>query len=186
MTPIRAFIAIEIADEIRQKIDAFQAELKRSSDRISWTKSQNIHLTLKFLGEVQQNQIDVIANQLQMVTEPMTSFIISIHGVGLFPSPKKPRVLWAGVQDFGNELLDLAEKVDDYLSRVGVAGEKRSFKPHLTLGRVKAQLSRHFVENFLNTSFACGNQNVHEVVLMQSQLHPKGAIYTPLVKFRLT
>ncbi len=185
MAPIRAFIAIEIAEEIRQKIDTFQAELKRSSEPVSWTKSQNIHLTLKFLGEIEQNQIDDIASQLQMVTEPIASFSISIQGVGLFPSSKRPRVLWVGVQDLSDELLGLAEKVHDHLNHVGFTKEKRLFKPHLTLGRVKAPLSRHFVENFLNNPFTCGDQNVHEVVLMQSQLHPKGAVYTPLVKYRL-
>jgi len=185
MPSIRAFVAIEMDAAIRRAIAALQDELRTATEKIRWTKPGNIHLTLKFLGDVDAQRVDRVAERLQRAVAQREPFSFSVKGLGVFPTAKRPRVLWAGVHTDADDLRGLAAAIEEHLQPLGFAKEKRAFKPHLTLARVREPLRPQFVERFLATPFNAVTQHVEEIVLMQSELHPQGARYTPLAKYRL-
>jgi 2'-5' RNA ligase len=184
MSKIRTFIAIEIPDEIRNKIGELQNSLKKVGGRISWTKPGNIHLTLKFLGDTDDNLIDEIASQLQASTASIQPIQITIGSVGTFPNFKYPRVIWVGAESEENRLRELAVKIEEGVERFGFKKENRPFSAHLTLGRVKDVKGIQPVMDKLKDqeNFEAGLFLAKEVLLIKSELHPAGAIYTPLRK----
>ncbi len=183
MTKIRTFIAIEIPEGVRQKIAELQAELRSLGGRVSWVKTENIHLTLKFLGDTDASMINDIASQLQRSVAAMAPFEVTVNGVGTFPNVKRPRVIWVGASSKpADQLKLLAARIDAETSRFGFQKEDRPFSGHLTLGRVKDprgiepildRLRAH--ENFYADGFIA-----KEFVIMKSELHPAGSIYTVL------
>jgi len=183
MTKIRTFIAIEIPEGIRQKIAELQDELRSLGGRVSWVKTENIHLTLKFLGDTDASMINDIASQLQRSVAAMAPFEVTVNGVGTFPNAKRPRVIWVGASSKpADQLKLLAARIDAETSRFGFQKEDRPFSGHLTLGRVKDprgiepildRLRAH--ENFYADAFTA-----KEFVIMKSELHPAGSIYTVL------
>jgi RNA 2',3'-cyclic 3'-phosphodiesterase len=178
---IRAFIAIEIDSQTVKKISERLAQLKLRIPDLRWIPPANFHLTLKFLGAVEEAQIDPITAALERVLHPFPRFTINAKGLGVFPDVKRPRILWVGLE--GKELVDLALRVETALAPLGFAAEKREPKPHLTIGRW-----RHFdgssrklaadLESWKNHEF--GASAVAEVVLFQSVLKPEGAVYQRL------
>ena len=180
MPQIRSFIAIEIPEDIRNQIADVQEILKKEPERISWTKAANMHLTLKFLGDVEQNLIPDIGKTLNEISQTVKSFTFRINGLGAFPNLKRARVLWIGIENPGSELEDIAKKIEDSLIQFGFSKENRKFKPHLTLGRVKSQLSADFINKFNKISFEGGVVLVREIKLIKSDLKPTGAVYTPI------
>lgn len=185
MSTIRTFIAIEIDPAVRQAIRQLQENAENPAVKISWTRPGNIHLTLKFLGEVPEKRVEEIGLELKRIAESQDSFHVGVRGVGVFPGSSRARVFWVGLADPGNRLVTLAGRVDAAMHGLGFKREKRAFTPHLTVGRAKVPPPRAFVEAFLKTPFDAGEQSVAEIVLMKSELHPRGAIYTPLVRCAL-
>lgn len=186
MAKIRTFIAIEIPEQVKTKIAALQNQLKKENERVSWTKSDNIHLTLKFLGNVEENQIELMAQKLHKALQNVSSFHFAVKNLGGFPNLKRPRVLWVGIEEPTHQLSALAKKIEDALAEMGFPKEKRKFSPHLTLGRVKTALSRKFLQKFTQLSLEAGTVQVEEVVIMKSTLKPTGAEYSPLKRIKLT
>lgn len=181
---IRAFIAIDIPSEVRSAIEEAQARLKRAhvGVKISWTKIDNLHLTLQFLGYIEESVVDLIQSALQLVASQHPSFDLGVHGAGAFPNESRPRVIWVGCDDAGDRLKTLAGAVQDAMRPLGFEPERREFSAHLTLGRIKiprpdAALTRA-VDSLKNTDF--GTMRVGAIHLMESQLHPEGSIYTRL------
>jgi RNA 2',3'-cyclic 3'-phosphodiesterase len=178
---IRAFIAIEIGSQTVENISQHLAGLKPRLPDISWISPANFHLTLKFLGAVEETSIDPITAALERELHPFPRFTINAKGLGVFPDVKRPRILWVGLE--GEELIALASRVETALDPLGFAPEKREPKPHLTVGRW-----RHFegssrklaadLESWKSHEF--GASTVAEVVLFQSVLKPQGAVYHPL------
>jgi 2'-5' RNA ligase len=185
LSEIRTFIAIDIPDSIRQKIGIIQDELKKERGRVSWAKPGNIHLTLKFLGNVAENRITDVAEAVEKAVEPFESFNFFIKNLGTFPNVRRPRVLWVGIENPPAQLISLAQNIEEELHRIGFPKEKRRFSPHLTIGRVKSILSGEFIEKIKNLKFEGGEVEVKEIVVMKSDLKPTGAIYTPLHKIEL-
>ena len=181
---IRAFIAIEISNSVREKIANLQEELKKHKERISWTKPGNIHLTLKFLGDVEESKIKLIGESLTNATKEFQPFKFLVKNLGAFPNLRRPRVLWLGIENPTNELSEILNIIDKQLNLLGFPKKKR-FSPHLTIGRVKSQVSDQFIERFKISQFDGDEVKVEEIIFMKSQLHSKGAIYTPLKKLRL-
>jgi RNA 2',3'-cyclic 3'-phosphodiesterase len=175
---IRAFIAIEIDSQTVKNISERLAGLKPLLPDIRWVPPANYHLTLKFLGTVEEAQIGPVTAALERVLHPFPRFTINAKGLGVFPDAKRPRILWVGLE--GKELVDLALRVETALDPLGFAAEKREPKPHLTIGRW-----RHFdgsskklaadLESWKNHEF--GASTVAEVVFFQSVLKPQGAVY---------
>jgi 2'-5' RNA ligase len=175
---IRAFIAIEIGSQTVKNISERLAGLKPRLPDIRWISPANFHLTLKFLGAVEETKIDPIIAALERELHPFPRFTINAKGLGVFPDVKRPRILWVGLE--GKELIALALRVETALDALGFAPDKREPKPHLTIGRW-----RHFdgssrklaaeLESWKNHEF--GASTVAEVVFFQSVLEPKGAVY---------
>ncbi|MFQ6114286.1 MAG: RNA 2',3'-cyclic phosphodiesterase [bacterium] len=187
MSKIRTFIAIEIPDSIHQKIAKVQDELKSKQEkaRISWTKPGNIHLTLRFLGDVEESRINSVVEAIEKAVQPFSSFDFLVRNFGAFPNFRRPRVLWIGIENPPSELTQMAQNIEDELSTIGFTSEKRKFSAHLTIGRVKSSLSQSFVQLLQARDFEGGQVRVKEVVVMKSDLRPTGAVYTPLKKIKL-
>ena len=187
MALIRTFIAIEVPRAIQDKISSLQDALKKEGGKISWVKPENIHLTLKFLGNVEESKIDQIGEALTKAAERITPFNMIVKGTGAFPDMRRPRVIWVGVEEASGQLLNIFNEIEKELSKIGFQKEERRFSPHLTIGRVKTPsgISR-LVDKLKTTDFLGGEFTAGEVVLMKSDLKPTGAVYTPLrkVKFR--
>ncbi len=184
---IRAFIAIELPDELRVALEEAQARLKRArvGVKISWTKIANLHLTLQFLGYVAEPVVERISVALaDMAVQP---FAVPVSGVGAFPDERRPRVLWIGCDDVAGKLKTLAAAVQAVTQPLGFEPERREFAAHLTLGRIKfprpdAALTKA-LDSLKTQTF--GTLRVDAVHLFQSQLHPDGSIYTKLSSHQL-
>ena len=184
-TTVRSFIAIELPQQVRRQVAALQRELRVTKPKVSWTREDKLHLTLKFFGDVEQRKMNRLKATLQELATEVTGFQFKIAGVGLFPNARKARILWLGVEDPRDRLNDLYEKIRKQLINFDFSEENPKFKAHLTIGRVRASLSRDFVLNFLATRFEGGMITVNEFVLMQSELRTSGAVYTPLARIAL-
>ena len=181
---IRASIAIDIPGDVRSAIEEAQTRLKRAHAgvKISWTNIGNLHLTLQFLGYIEESAVDPIQSALQLVASQHPPFDLAVHGAGAFPNESQPRVIWVGCDDAEGRLRTLADAVQDAMRTLGFEPEHREFSAHLTLGRIKiprpdAALTRA-IDSLKNTAF--GTMRVGAIHLMESQLHPEGSIYTRL------
>ena len=182
MSKIRTFIAIEIDEPIREKIAALQNELKKTNEPVRWVNPKNIHLTLKFLGEVDVAIIESISECINDVAENFSSFSFAVKGVGVFPNFKRPRVLWTGIENGSGELVKMAGEISEQLNELGFAKERRPFKTHLTMARVKSRLSTKFLEKIKGFEFDGGEVIANEIVIMRSELKSAGAVYSPFKK----
>ena len=178
---IRAFVAVELEPQTVQKIAAVIVQLRPRMPGIRWLPPANFHLTLKFLGDVDEAKVAPIAAALERELYPFSCFTINAKGLGVFPDLKRPRILWVGL--VGGELNALASTVEKALVPFGFAAERRTFAPHLTVGRCRQfdgspkELGDE-IEKWQGHDF--GRSNVDEVILFQSVLKPEGAVYRPL------
>ena len=186
MEKIRTFIAIEIPLEIHRQIADLQASLRQENAKIPWTKPENIHLTLKFIGDVESSQIEPISAAVRTACQTISPFQISVNEAGCFPNPNNPRVLWVGCKGESETLFTLQKNIENALSDIGFKKEKRKYSAHLTIGRVKSNFGIKPVINKMEASnFEGGSFMVKCVNIMKSVLHPHGAIYTVLSKIDL-
>lgn len=186
MEPLRLFIAIEVPLNLLERLDRAVEPLRRSlpSELIRWVPYQNIHLTLKFLGDVSVKNVELLRQTLALEAERHSPFEVNIQGWGVFPDMKRPRVIWIGVQAPA-ALFRLQRGVDNATQRLGYVSDEKEFMPHLTIGRVRAQATpedlsriRTSLQGFsfdLQASFG-----VTAVHLFKSDLQPQGAQYTRL------
>ncbi len=182
---IRAFICFEIPAPLREYLEEIIRKGKAFGEPVSWVKTQNIHLTLKFLGNITLEQVAQVSGVLEQMRQAFSPFEIQVDRVGAFPNFSRPRVFWVGCQQSFDRLSALAGQLEVSLAALGFEKENRKFSPHLTLGRVRkpgvsktaAYLQKLELKPY---SLAC-----RELVLMKSELKPSGAIYTPIKKFPL-
>lgn len=185
---MRTFIAIELDNHIKDKLNELIQKLERHQCRIKWTKAHAMHLTLKFLGEIPEEKAGPIGEALSSAVKDYHSFTLHIKGTGTFPvHSRHPRVLWVDIQK--NETLQSLQKtLDKKLEKLGFPREKRKFHPHLTLGRVKSNFNIKDLlldlEAYNQTDF--GKMEVNNVILFKSTLKPTGAEYTKLIESRLS
>ena len=175
---MRAFIAIEIPDGIKQGMAKAQEQLKRSGASAGWTRPEGIHLTLQFLGEVPEAKVEGIRNALRQAAEGKAGFRLEIGGAGAFPDARRPRVVWMGVGGDLDRLQALQAAVEEAMSGTGFAREERKFTPHLTLGRIRDIQSRDSWQKALDgiRDLRLGEFAVTGVSLMKSELRPSGAV----------
>jgi len=180
---MRVFIAIDVPDEIRERLADVQNKLRTSSDAARWVPASSIHLTLKFIGEIREQAVQTIDEALEGLT--WRQFPISVKGIGFFPGARSPRVLWAGLHAPTMEALTL--EIDTRLERAGFEREKRKFRPHITLARSRnGRLEKALVEaatEFADTEF--GSFTVDRFFLYQSTLKPNGAVYSRIQEYTL-
>lgn len=186
----RLFIAVDLADAVAERLAALQqtlAERVEDDVRLKWTPPENMHLTLKFLGATEESEIASLRTVVRRVSEKQKPFEIESRGIGCFPRPDRPRVIWAGVDDDGAAHLSQVHlDLEERLAELGVPKEDRSFKPHLTLGRVKSREKPDvdaMFEGLRGTSW--GTTNAEEIVLYESLLDHTGARYEAFDRFSL-
>ncbi len=177
---VRSFIAIDIDnEEVVRKIVSFQRELIKYG-KFKIVKPENLHITLKFLGEIDPAKIDVITGILDKIESD--KFEIIFRGLGCFPSPSRPNVVWVGVMEENSSLLNIWSYIEDQLQRYGFQRERRGFKPHLTIARVKFISNRQGFRNMIYKyhEFELGVQRVASIKLKKSTLTPTGPVYDDL------
>ena len=184
---IRTFIALELPATVISLLRAVQQDLKQLNIRARWVRPENIHLTLKFLGDVSPGAVEAISAAMTDAANGFAPVKLVVRGIGVFPSVKRPRVIWVGLGGSIRPLLDLQSRLEEKLAEVGIAKGKRSFKAHLTLGRIKqppgADLIRQMITEYATLSsddFTCD-----QVTLFKSDLKPSGAVYTKLKQTNL-
>ncbi len=179
---IRTFVALDLPADVQKDLAAFCAPLQKLDVAVSWIRPDRIHLTLKFLGNVEEAAVDSIGDALRSAVEPIRPFALRPAGCGAFPSLREMRVVWVGVQGDLEPLKDLHRRVEEALERLGFARENRPFRAHLTLGRVKGRRGMKSLQEALVARQAYQGVifDVSEVVLYKSDLKPDGAQYTPL------
>lgn len=187
MEEIRTFVAIELSTEIQGELRRVQEMLKEkiATPHLRWVDSENIHLTLKFLGNIPPDRTQEITAALKEACEGLSPFIMDISGLGCFPSTNNPRVIWVGVQEDTGRLKRLQEQVEERLATLGFKPEGQPFRPHLTLGRVRKEAhmgARRLIGGIVSaTSIGdLGQMEVGEITLMKSTLLPSGAQYSRL------
>jgi len=183
---VRTFIAIALSDEIRTRLAAAQERLRAANCPVKWVKPDLMHVTLRFLGEIQEPAIPDIERTLASAAHGVRPFQVTVAGLGAFPERGAPRVLWAGLSDNGSLAL-LNRRIEDSLSQLGFAPQDRPFSPHLTLGRVKDPRRAHALRRLLDkhASATFGSCTIEELLLILSVVSPAGPTYTPLRRQRL-
>lgn len=172
---MRLFIAVWLSPELNEKVTRFVKTLAAGSVGVKWTEGEQLHFTLKFLGEQGPEMVFQIAPLLQSVARDFPVFTLSLGRGGVFPSRQSPRVLWLGVKEGLSEVADLARRVEEILSPCGFPRERKPFKPHLTLGRVKKD-NPAFDWRLLEEGVT-GTMQVTGFSLVESELTPAGARY---------
>lgn len=187
MATIRAFICFEIPKEVSYSLRNLIHNLKTCGRGVRWVGHNGIHLTLKFLGEVEEQQIAETESKLEHIASNFHPFSISISGPGVFPNIKKPRIFWVGLDEPTEYIQRIQQDIEKTLVPLGFEEEKRRFSPHLTLGRVKfnGPTIEKIARELLRTTIKKQKFSVNELVLMKSDLQPGGAHYTPIKKIKL-
>jgi len=178
---IRAFIAIQIEDTIKGPLGDLIKTLKHSGADIKWVRPENLHLTLKFLGNIDREQVTAISDHLDAAGNGHVPFSFSLIGTGAFPDLRRPRVIWTGLRGY-EPILKIFKDIDTLMEREGFPREKRPFSPHITLGRVRSlQGIDKLLEELVKYKGAgFGTQTVDSLHLMKSVLKPGGPEYSLL------
>lgn len=187
MPGYRSFVCIELPEEIKKNLADLQSRLRPLAKGIvSWPKPEGLHLTLKFLGDVDPGRLDAAADALMRGCAESHGFQVCLRGTGGFPDLRAPRVLWAGLFEPSGELEKLQRRIEKTYRVAGFAAEERPFSPHLTIARVKApREAAALARQWQATSLEDLCFSVEEVVLMRSDLRAEGSVYTPLRRARL-
>ena len=177
---IRAFIAIDLPAHIRSSLGEAQDILKSFGFRVRWVRPQNIHLTLKFLGNIDSNQIDKVIAAMARTADDFCGVSLFTKEIGVFPNIRRPRVIWAGLNGKLETLKNLQQTLDKHLGAVGFPEETRAFKAHLTLGRVKGKIASAQMKTAIDKlkGFESESFEIREIFLFKSELRPTGAVYS--------
>jgi len=173
-------------EEIQEQLEELQRTLIPIGAQVSWVKKTNIHLTLKFLGEVPRSRVDSIGAGVARAASVTAPFEIEVRGTGCFPSLRSPRVLWVGLGKVPDALGRLQTALESELEREGFPRDPKNFAPHLTIGRLRSQTkARPLVEALKSMDFGAINFRASEICVMRSDLKPTGAAYTRQFVFSL-
>jgi len=185
---MRTFIAIDIDEKVRALLGDIISRLKKgiqfTGATPSWVPIENIHLTLQFLGEIEEGKIAIINDLLKEVASETKSFEINVEKLGVFPNRHSPKVLWIGINEGKDEAINLQQKVVEKMKKLGFAPESRPFSPHLTLARIKSLRGTKGMMDVItsHSNFSAGRCLINELILFKSILYKTGAEYTPLIK----
>lgn len=186
---MRLFFAVLLDDQTRRRVALVQEAMKRllAGQRITWVREENLHLTLRFLGEQDEQGARRAIEVAQSVAQGCAPFRFAVRGAGVFPDVRHARVLWVGVEEPAKPLYELARRLEDDLRQRGFPPEDKPFRSHITLARIKQPPPAQVVQNLLRSlpDEPLGDVEVRSFVLMQSVLQPDGAVYTPVHEFDL-
>ena len=177
----RVFCAVELPDDVREQLRDHITRLREAVPGVaaSWSRVENVHLTLKFFGNVEVERIDAISAAASRTVGEFSTFPIRVGGTGVFPRPSRPQVLWIGVTDLVGQLAALQKRFEDETADFGK--EDRAFRPHLTIARIRRpEGARRLAEAHLQMKFKPFEIKLNEVIVFRSELSPKGSRYTPI------
>lgn len=181
---IRVFLAIELSSDVRKKLSELQQQLRKTLPPINWVRPESIHLTLKFLGYVEPSIISQLLSVLKPIGKKQHVFSIDVHGLGVFPQVKHPRIFWIGLTGNTQALQELVLEIEAALEPLGFPPEEKAYHPHLTLARIKrenATVGSALLENqVLEKDQHLGTLTIDRFTLIQSDLDSSGARYTSL------
>jgi 2'-5' RNA ligase len=185
MERVRAFLALDISEEVRREIGEFEKEIDSVGADIKLVETENLHVTMKFLGEIDAGVLEKVYDVMRGLREE--KFVMKVEGVGVFPNWRVARVVWVGIGEGRERVIEIQRKLDSGLAGLGF-GRERDFVPHITVGRVRSPRNRdrllQVLENYRGRKF--GSCVAERLVLKMSQLTPKGPIYSDLREVEFT
>ena len=185
MSEIRAFLAVDIDEDLKPKIYKIIKQFKNTDANIKYVELENLHLTLKFFGDIDTNGLKLLKNAIINATSEFESFKINIKGCGAFPNNDHIKVIWVGID--GDAIIkDLHKRLDEEFSKIGIDKDRR-FSTHLTIGRMKSAKNKAKVKSTIEefNDFEIGEMQVSSISLKKSTLTPQGPIYEDLEIFEL-
>jgi 2'-5' RNA ligase len=175
----RLFIAIHTPPPALTPMIAARNELRAVRSDVKWEPDDKLHCTLKFLGDTPAEKVAPITTALRTLAASTAPVTLAYGGLGVFPERGEPRIIWAGIRDRAGELSRLAAAIDGISAGFGFEKERRAFQPHVTLGRVKGTRGiRELIDTLETVTFDCPPVQIHEVLLVSSELRPSGSVYT--------
>ena len=185
MSQVRAFLAIDLDDDLKPKINRLIKEFKKTDARIKYVELTNLHLTLKFFGEIDTNGLELLEEKIANVVSEFEPFDIKIRSCGAFPNKNHIKVIWVGIDDDAI-IKDLHDKLDNEFTRLGFDKDKK-FSTHLTIGRMKAAKNKDKVKSTIEEfgDIEIGEMRVDKISLKKSTLKPSGPVYEDLKVFEL-
>lgn len=186
---VRTFVAVEAGTVAREEAAALIDQLQRSGADVKWVRPENLHLTLKFLGEVASDRLAEVCEAVQSATSQVPAFDFGLRGVGAFPRIQRPRTIWLGCREGEKAMSELAHRVDKALQQLRFPRESRRFEAHLTLGRVRGPSPGLAALSALlpvQAAVQLAPFRVEEAVIFTSDLRPSGPVYTPVGRAALS
>jgi len=183
---IRTFIAIELPVEVKQVARKIQNQLGVSIEGIRWVKNENIHLSVKFLGNVEENRINDIAVAVKNAVKDISVMNLKTGHLGIFPNERRPRILWLGMEGDVPEFIRMSKNCESELAKVGFEKDAREIKPHITVGRIRSKKKQKGLLKILK-DMPVGNIKFRAdtLIIMRSELNSDGAVYTDLQSVKL-
>ncbi len=188
MARLRTFIALDLGPQIQGRIIALQGRLAQTTNEVKWVEADNIHLTLLFLGEVDERGVPDVCKTVAEAATAVGPIALTVEGVGCFPNLRRPRILWVGVGEGSAAVIDLHDRLEEPLFQLGCyRREERQYTPHITLGRLKGDEPTEKLVTVINKHQAWkgGETTIDEVHVMSSELTREGPIYTVLSRAKL-
>jgi len=186
---MRTFIAIELPEEIKSSLGRLQEELKASNADVKWVEPNNIHLTLKFLGEIDDKKLDKVTKIIDGAAKENDKFKVYISSLGAFPKIDYPRVIWVSIDTGDKETKQIAKDLEEGMAKIGIPREDRPFSSHITIGRTRSSLNRENLVRDLKNKAELGGKKLEfyatKITLFKSTLTPKGPIYEALKESNL-
>ncbi len=177
---IRTFIAVPVPDSVSRSIASFTTPLRRLDADVKWVRPESLHLTLKFVGDVETGRIPAVGDAVAEAVSESRAFGLQLGGSGFFPNAKRPAVIWIGVTEGAGHLTHLAEAIDAAVVRYGFDAEARPFSAHLTIGRVRSPRGIDRLVTALSGSrYESAPFTAGTIAIMKSDLQSTGAVYTP-------
>ena len=181
----RIFVAIDISEAARAKVADYIKILRGEFPhlRVGWERAEKLHLTMKFLGEIDEARLENLIEAVENTAKQISNFKLQIADTGVFPSVENARILWLGLKDEKGSLQNLSEILEIECGKRNFAREKRDFKPHLTIARLRQpQKPSKLASVHIGNDFISSNFDGKELIVFQSQLQPKGSRYTPIYR----
>jgi RNA 2',3'-cyclic 3'-phosphodiesterase len=186
---IRTFAALDVSDMVRQRVESVSAQLNRAGWQARWVTPERAHITMHFYGDLEPATIEQLRSQLGNETHGIVAPMIRLSGIGAFPSPKRPRVLWLGLSDVNGDVSRVKDAVECATKHLNLDPDDRPFKPHLTIGRIRREFrgpSSEQTESFKRAgNYPSVEWQPEKLLLLRSELTRDGPIYTTIEAFPL-
>ena len=185
---IRSFLAFELPEFVKEELSGLIRSFNRGVSKVRWVKRENMHLTVLFLGNINEETIPAMAEDISDICERFSPFIVRMKGVGCFPNIRNPKVIWVGIDGEIERMARFYESLVMNLSKYGIKQENRTYRPHLTLGRIKGNSNiRDRMVGMISKGREITDKEfiLQELVLFKSDLRPQGPIYTKLNSWSL-